>query len=966
MALWYSLAEEEDILDVAAQTDRIVVDTLGDSAGDRPVRRVRIGDPPPGTDQRCVFVTGAVHGNEPAGREAMLEFIRDMANAGPFLQLTGNGDDVAAIPDHSDLDAEGFVSLRIDLALDDYTPGSNSYIFSKYDFANDQRSYALRIGSSDEVQLLASSTGTEFTQISSGEPVPAADGERIALRVDLRVDTDNGDWTATFYTAPTINGTWTQLGTQQTGTFANPTIFNGTADLVIGAASQRASAIGSGRVYAAQVLTDQVLGFAAANPDFQQEGIGTTSFSDSTGKTWTVENGASIESDLTQDQLDYLAERGFIFIPTVNPDGVNNDTRENGNGVDINRDFMALTQPETRLVARAIGTSRPVVMWDMHEYLPSSDDGLVVQVNRAWAAQSDPLPKGNATDLRDQMLDRATSEGWANDIWGATFRGDIRLLDISSDLRHCSSGIVETNRFFDTTSDRQLRADVHYAMLEEIFDFVIGAGTSGTDFDTLLADVETAEENKIQEGAEGTEPFDLRAGGILDPPPLAYDLTTSQLAVLSFHLQVYNIIEAERITMAQQGQPVIPYLMDSDSPYRIVEAERVFDLGVSANVASVREMAEVVHGSTRYLFEARVLTTFQDGPTPTGTMIPVVGGDVLFDATAEVLATLEMETEGVDERFRSLFPRNAGALFSPYGHEVFVRIGADVGSGVLWSPMGYFRINTVSQSESSDSPIMISGSDRMAGIIDARLPRPIQFISGRTYQAVAESLVHEVYPRAKVLFDDDSGNLPIGRSMIVEESRYEGLLDLAESLGKVVYWDGEGVLRIEDAPDPDLPLWDIRAGFFGVLVTAAREVTRDGMRNAFVARGEGASEEPAFALVVDDGANSPTRWFPPEDETQLWFGQVPGFYSSPLLTTGAQAASAAESQLRRHIGMPYNVNFGSVSNPALRPRDAIRITHKDGTREKHIVQTLTVPMRADANMQGTTREQTRVQVTQLL
>src|SRR5690606_40356534 len=89
------------------------------------------------------------------------------------------------------------------------------------------------------------------------------------------------------------------------------------------------------------------------------------------------------------------------------------------------------------------------------------------------------------------------------------------------------------------------------------------------------------------------------------------------------------------------------------------------------------------------------------------------------------------------------------------------------------------------------------------------------------------------------------------------------------------------------------------------------------------------------------------------------FGKAARFYSSPLITDVAQAASAAASLLRKSLGLPYGVSFGTIVNPALEPFDPIRVTYP-GRVERHIVETLTIPLTADATMSAVTREKTLV------
>jgi alkaline phosphatase D len=392
---------------------------------------------------------------------------------------------------------------------------------------------------------------------------------------------------------------------------------------------------------------------------------------------------------------------------------------------------------------------------------------------------------------------------------------------------------------------------------------------------------------------------------------------------------------------------------DGDDEY----ASYTFALSLApATVTAPGALLRSLSGSHHPVFEARVLTTFQTGEDPQGTVVDILGGDVIFDATAEVFATLQLETRGGDGR-DGLFPRHEDDLLAPYGNEVFVRRGVDIGNEILWVPLGYFRIDTAEQSGGAYDPIRISGQDRMAGIVDGRLIFPRQFEHTRTVGSVVNELVREIYPDAVVAFDAGGSGL-LGRTLVVEEDRFEAVHDIADSLGKIAYWDGTGVLRIEDPPDLDEITWTVNAGRNGVQTNVARSLTRDGFYNAVVARGEGATETPVQGIAVDDGVNSPTRW-------DGRFGRVPRFYSSPLLTTGGQARTAARSLLSRYIGMPYSVNFGAIPNPALRPRDVIRIVHQDGNREKHVVDSCTIPLTAGVVMSGMTRKHTQAHIADL-
>lgn len=57
----------------------------------------------------------------------------------------------------------------------------------------------------------------------------------------------------------------------------------------------------------------------------------------------------------------------FILLPIQNPDGREAGRRKNDDGVDFSADFVALTQPETRLLIDALMRWQPDVFVDLHE-----------------------------------------------------------------------------------------------------------------------------------------------------------------------------------------------------------------------------------------------------------------------------------------------------------------------------------------------------------------------------------------------------------------------------------------------------------------------------------------------------------------------------------------------------------------------------------------------------------------------
>jgi len=57
----------------------------------------------------------------------------------------------------------------------------------------------------------------------------------------------------------------------------------------------------------------------------------------------------------------------FYILPMVNPDGAERYTRENANEVDLNRDSVNLSQPESRILRQAFDDFKPHYAYNMHD-----------------------------------------------------------------------------------------------------------------------------------------------------------------------------------------------------------------------------------------------------------------------------------------------------------------------------------------------------------------------------------------------------------------------------------------------------------------------------------------------------------------------------------------------------------------------------------------------------------------------
>ena len=87
------------------------------------------------------------------------------------------------------------------------------------------------------------------------------------------------------------------------------------------------------------------------------------------------EGALLLARELIKPENRYLFENiDFALIPQVNPDGSEINKRRNGNDVDLNRNHLTLTEPETMALHAFFDKYQFEVTMDVHEYSPYGED----------------------------------------------------------------------------------------------------------------------------------------------------------------------------------------------------------------------------------------------------------------------------------------------------------------------------------------------------------------------------------------------------------------------------------------------------------------------------------------------------------------------------------------------------------------------------------------------------------------
>lgn len=201
--------------------------------------------------------------------------------------LRGNAADRFTSPDSAAADITGDIELVARVSLDDWTPASDNTFIAKRTAG--QWSYQFDVVSGGRFRLALTSDGSSAIVVNSSTANTLTDGQTYWVRINRTASTG----TVRFFFAAdqnTIPSSWTQLGTDVSGTSGN--IWAGTAALEIGTTLGGTSSPLAGRVWYLE-LRNGIGGSAALifNPSLYTSG---TTFTASTGEVWTLNGGATI------------------------------------------------------------------------------------------------------------------------------------------------------------------------------------------------------------------------------------------------------------------------------------------------------------------------------------------------------------------------------------------------------------------------------------------------------------------------------------------------------------------------------------------------------------------------------------------------------------------------------------------------------------------------------------------------
>ncbi|MFE7133392.1 DUF5047 domain-containing protein [Streptomyces sp. NPDC057638] len=362
---------------------------------------------------------------------------------------------------------------------------------------------------------------------------------------------------------------------------------------------------------------------------------------------------------------------------------------------------------------------------------------------------------------------------------------------------------------------------------------------------------------------------------------------------------------------------------------------------VSAQWAStITTTHTIVTDVVSYLGESERLAT-----------VPITAGQIVYDATARGQRRCQITVPLIDGGTRWDPGSDPRHPLASYGQRLRIRTGVRHPDGTAeLLEHGQYLVNEVTVDE-TEGTVNVTGADLYALMEQCRITEnTLSFLpTGDSYLL---STLRLTYARLNV---DDTRILNAGWTDEVDDRRTlsapvetpEGadrtpILDsLCAAWPAQMYVRDDGLLVFDQAitGPAATPVARIQAGTTGTLVTRGRRAARQRVYNAVYATGINPDTGAVRARGSAVKTTGPLNVRGP-------YGWVSRWYTSPFLTTTAQANATARTLLARGTLYARTEEITAAPDPALQLNDTVDVVSPGGGTFRGLISSITLPLTA--------------------